>query len=134
MIVLDENLNYPILATRIAAWYPGRVAILTELRPKTTIKDDAVSGLLRTVPYPTFVTINVKDFWRVIRAEAQFAVVCIELPIDRAEQVSEWLRRYLSLPEFKTKAGRMGIVALLRPTRIEFYRADRKIETMDWSP
>jgi len=133
MIVLDEGLNNPFLAKRIAAWYPGRVAILTELRPNAVIKDDAVSVLLRTVQQPTFVTINVKDFWRVIRPEARFAIVCVELSIDRADQVSQWLRDFLSLPEFKTKAGRMGVVALLRPTRIEFYRADRRIETMQWT-
>lgn len=133
MIVLDEQLNIPELADKIAAWYPGRVAILTDLRAGSQVKDDAVSTLLRAEAQPTFVTINVRHFWHVVRADAKFAVVCIDLPLIRVEHVSDWLRRFLNTPEFKTKAGRMGVVALLRPSRIEFYRVDRKILSMEWT-
>lgn len=132
MIVLDEQLANAALAEQIAAWYPGRVAILTSLRTGSKVADEAATELLRTVKYPTFVTINVKHFWRIVRADARFAIVAIELPVDDALQVSDWLRKFMSLPEFKTKAKRMGVVALLRPTRIEFYRIDRKIETLSW--
>lgn len=83
MIVLDDNIGSPSLARRIAAWYPGQVAILKDLRANTTIK-------------------------------------------------SVLLRKFMRHPEFKTKARRMGVVALVRRTRIEFYRVDRKIETMNW--
>jgi len=87
------------------------------LRSNSVIKDDAVTVLLRTASQPTCVTINVKDFWRVIRAESRFAVVCVELPIDRVEEMSEWLRRFLSMPEFKTKTGRMGCCIAAAYTR-----------------
>ncbi len=132
MIVLDEQLNRPELVEKIAAWYPGRVAILTELRADSKIPDEATGALLRTVKQPTFVTINVKHFWRVIRANARFAVVAIELPAARVDEVSDYLRRFLKTKPFETKAGRMGVVVLLRPTRIELYRVDRKVETMKW--
>lgn len=132
MIVLDEQIGSPALAAEIAAWYPGRVAILKELRHKSVIKDDAADVLLRAIPSPTFVTINVRHFWKVLRPDSRFAVVVIDLPLERADEISNWLRRFMNLPEFRTKAKRMGIVALLRPTRIEFYRANREIERLDW--
>lgn len=62
MIVLDEQIASPELAHKIAAWYPGRVAVLKELRYDSVIKDDSAEVLLRRVSNPTFVTINVKDF------------------------------------------------------------------------
>ena len=62
MIVLDEQLNRPELIQRIAAWYPGRVVVLTSLRAQTRIPDESVPTLLRTIKEPTFVTINVIDF------------------------------------------------------------------------
>ncbi len=133
MIVLDEQLNRPSLAGRIAAWYPGRVAILTELRAGSQVPDEAATTLLRTVKQPTFVTINVKDFWRDVRAESRFAIVAIDLPLTRVDEVSDYLRRFLKTKPFDTKAGRMGVVVLLRPTRIELYRVDRKVETMEWT-
>jgi hypothetical protein len=34
------------------------------LRPGTVILDDAIPELLRAVRQATFVTINVRDFWR----------------------------------------------------------------------
>ncbi len=132
MIVLDEQLNHPAIIEGIAAWYPGRVAVLTELRVESKVPDEAVPKLLRTVKEPTFVTINVKHFWRVIRADARFAVGTIDLPVDDALRVSDYLRRLLKTKPFDTKAGRMGVVILLRPTRIEFYRVNRKIAAMKW--
>ena len=110
----------------------GRVAILKQLRTNTTIKDDAVEMLLLRVPAPTFVTINVDDFWKKIRADDRFAVVNLELKGDQLDEVPVLLRKFLKQPGFKTKAKRMGIVALVHRTHIEFYRANRKIETVNW--
>lgn len=132
MIVLDEQLNRAALIEQIAAWYPGRVAVLTELRAESKIPDEAAPALLRTVKQPTFVTINVKHFWRVVRADARYAIVTIDLPISEVDEISTYLRRLMKTKPFDTKPGRMGIVILVRPTRIEFYRVDRKIETMNW--
>lgn len=131
MIVLDEQLSEPRLAERIAHWHPGQVVLLTSLRSGSIVKDDAVQkNLLRKVSNPTFLTINVKHFWDVVDAETRFAIVCVELRVDQLEAVSDWLREFLSTKPFNTKAGRMGIVALVRPTRIEFYRLDGKIHSI----
>lgn len=132
MIVLDEQIGSPELARDIAAWYPGRVAVLKELRHNSVIKDDGADVLLRSARNATFVTINVKDFWNVIRPDSRFGVVAISLPLNRSNEISDWLRRFLNLAEFNSKAKRMGVVVLLRPTRLEFYRSDRKVQVMDW--
>lgn len=132
MIVLDENLGNPDLARQISAWYPGRVAVVTELRSGSIIPDEAIATLLRKVSNPTFVTLNVSDFWRKERADSHACIVCINLELTHVAQVPIWLRRFLSIPPFKTKVRRMGVVALLRPTRIEYYRRDRSIEIWAW--
>ena len=132
MIVLDEEIHGPSIAGPIAAWYVGRVVSITTLRPKTIIKDDAISVLLRAAPRPTFVTINVTDFWRVIPAEPHFCVICIELPAKHVLAIPDWLRRFFHLPQFKTKAARMGKVVRLRPNRMEYYEMDRRIRELFW--
>ena len=64
MIVLDEQLLGRGLERDIAQWYRGTVRFITDLRPHTIIKDEAISALLRQQSQPTFVTINDRDFWR----------------------------------------------------------------------
>lgn len=132
MIVLDEQIQGAHIREPIESWYKGQVISVRSLRRQTTIQDDAVPMLLRTVAVPTFVTINVIDFWQRVNAERSFAIVCIELPGGRAFETPFWLRRLFALPQFKTKAKRMGMIALLRATRIEYYRQDHNIKTIEW--
>ena len=132
MIVLDEEIYDPDLAEQIAAWYVGRVISIAALRPRTIIKDDAIPGLLRAAPLPTFVTINVSDFWRIVPADPRYAIVCIDLPTWRILEIPDWLRRLFRMPVFKTKAARMGTVARLRPSLIEYYGTDRRVQTLRW--
>lgn len=80
MIVLDENLLGLRLDNPIAVWYPGRVCYITELRPNTIIKDEAVARLLRGFKGATFVTTNVTDFWRRVPAHPHYGIVCVSLP------------------------------------------------------
>jgi hypothetical protein len=62
MIVLDEQLLGRHLEREIAQWYRGKIVYISDLRPHTVIKDDAIPRLLRQQSQPTFVTINEKDF------------------------------------------------------------------------
>lgn len=64
MLVLEEQLKGYHLIAAIASWYPDRVTPIQALRPATVIKDDNIATLLLTVRNPTFITINVDDFWR----------------------------------------------------------------------
>lgn len=95
MIVLDENLKDRHLIEAIATWYQGRVTHIKTLRPQTVIKDDAIPGLLLTVSSPTFVTINVDDFWRKVRPHHQYCIVTCELSQDEVDYLPDLLRQIL---------------------------------------
>ena len=133
MIVLDEGIYDPDIARRIAVWYPGRVVSVTALRPRTVVKDDAVALLLRTAQQPTFITINVSDFGRVIDCSIAYAIICIDLPIRQASEIPDWLRRCLQSNMFKTKVARMGKIICLRPSRIDYYGSDGRIASLAWT-
>jgi hypothetical protein len=132
MIVLDEQIRGSSIAQSIATWYVGQVVAITALRPKTVIEDDSLPTLLRTASHPTFVTINVADFWRTVPADPHYAVVCIDLPAWHVSEITDWLRRLFRVPIFKTKAMRMGKVARLRPSQIEYYEANWRLQTPEW--
>ena len=89
MIVLDEQLLSYGLRTPIAHWYRGTVTAITHLRPGTVIRDDAIPMLLQASRRPTFVTINVLDFWRRLAPEARFCIVCVAVPHTRALEVPD---------------------------------------------
>jgi hypothetical protein len=42
MIVVDEHLQRDAIRDSIARWYPGAIVNLTDPRPATLIKDEAV--------------------------------------------------------------------------------------------
>jgi hypothetical protein len=134
VIVLDENLLGLRLDNAIAAWYPGRVCSVTDLRSNTVIKDEAIPQLLQRFKGATFVTTNVADFWKRVLAHARYCIVCMSLPNERLREVPHLLRQLLRLPEFKTKAVRMGKVIRVGRQQIQYYSADGNfIQTQMWS-
>ncbi len=124
MIVLDEQLLGRNLEVEIAQWYRGTVSFITDLRPNTVIKDDAIPKLLRQQNQPTFVTINESDFWQKIAIDHRYCVVCFTLPDSRAHEIPQSLRSLLRRPEFRTKAKRMGKVIRVTGTEISWYSYD----------
>jgi len=133
MIVLDEAIGNEDV-TRRFQWYSGPVAFIKQLRPPTHILDEAIPTLLREVRQPTFVTINTTDFWRHIRADGSYCVLCFPLPQRRAEETGTLTRRLFRLPEFKTKKARMGKVAFVGSKEIYFYQAhDQRVRRLSWS-
>jgi hypothetical protein len=133
VIVLDENLSALRLNNPIAVWYPGRVCYVTDLRPRSVIKDEAIPHLLQRFKGATFVTTNVTDFWRRVLAHTQYSIVCLSLPNERLREVPELLRRLLRLPEFTTKTTRMGKVVRVGRRQIQYYVAgDNRVSTLTW--
>ena len=88
--------------------------------------------LLRRLDEPTFVTINVIDFWRRIEPHPTYCIVAIDLPKERALEIPPLLREFLRLPQFRTKTARLGAVVRLTPTQVEYYRADRQPLSFPW--
>jgi hypothetical protein len=123
MIVLDEQLLGRGIEIAIAAWYPGAVCYITDLRPGTIIKDDTIPTLLNQSADPIFVTINETDFWRRIAITNRFSVVCISVPDSRAGEVPALLQRLLRLLGFQTKGQRSGRVVRLTSETASFYSA-----------
>ncbi len=132
MIVLDENLSDAFIVNRISEWYVGQVILLSDLRPQSVIKDEAIPALLLKVGQPTFVTINVTDFWKRTNPHRGYCIVCVTVSQNRASDVLESLYRFFHHPLFKAKSGRMGRIVRLLPSRLEYYAADRKIHELDW--
>lgn len=121
MIVLDEQLLGHDIDQRIAAWYSGAVLFITDLRPGTVIKDDAIPSLLRQQQQPAFVSINERDFWRKVAIDRHFCVICFTLSDSRAHQIPELLRALFRLKEFQSKAERMGKVARITEHEVTYY-------------
>jgi hypothetical protein len=58
----------------------------------------------------------------------------MSLPNERLREVPTLLRRVLRLPEFRTKAARMGKVIRVGRQHIQYYSADANlIQTLAWS-
>jgi hypothetical protein len=133
MIILDEQLLGYGLQSAIEKWYRGAVTDVTQLRPGTVIKDDMIPTILREASRPTFVTINVADFWRRVVPDSHFAIVCFALTHAQANKISRLLRRLLRSEPFRTKKKRLGKVARVSTRQIQFYTRDSwAVQTMPW--
>jgi hypothetical protein len=127
VIVLDEQLLGRDLDRLIGAWYPGAVRFITELRPHTVIKDDAIPSLLRAERDASFVTINESDFWGVVDITDDFCVICFALPDSQVLLVPDLLREVFHHPRFSSKASRMGCVIRVSRTTISFYTSSNRV-------
>ena len=124
MVVLDEQLLGRNLEKAIEAWYRGTVCFITDLRPNTVIKDDAIPKLLQQQNQPTFVTINERDFWRKVSVSSHYCIVCFTLSDSQAHQIPQQLRDLFKHPTFETKANRMGKVIRITAQAISYYTGD----------
>jgi hypothetical protein len=121
MIVLDEQLLGRGIEHDIARWYRGKVQFITDIRPHPVIKDDAIPALLRQQSQPTFVTINVRDFWQRVPGDPRYCLVCFALSDARARVIPHALRAVFRHPEFRTKAQHMGKVIRVTHDAVSYY-------------
>ncbi len=127
MIVLDEQLMGRGIAGDIARWYTGSVRFVTDLRPGTVIKDDAIPILLREQRSPIFVTINVRDFWQRAQADSRYCIVCVDIPDPRAGEIPGILKSLFRRPGFGTKAERLGKVVRVSSQSSSFYSLEQRL-------
>ncbi|MFZ5867987.1 MAG: hypothetical protein ACOYXY_19035 [Thermodesulfobacteriota bacterium] len=127
MIVLDEQLLGRQLQPSIAAWYRGAVCSVTDLRPGTLIRDDAIPTLLAKQRQPSFITINISHFWRRTRADRRFCIVCFKLLDRDVPKISDLLRLLLRNRNFSAKAQRAGYVFRVNlDEQVQFYNYDNE--------
>ena len=129
-IILDDQLFDLEVLVPIARWIT--VQRLRDLRPGEVIKDDRVPVLLRQSRQTTFVTIDM-GFWNRGLRDASYCILCFPLRNDKQYELPRLLRRLLRLPEFRTKRARMGKVAQVRPTHIEYWQlGDEQLHRLIW--
>jgi hypothetical protein len=121
MIVLDEQLLGRHIEQALKQWYRGAVVYITELRPNSVIKDDAIPLLLRQQRQPTFVTINERDFWQKVTIDHRFCVACFALSDSRVPEIPLRLKRLFRTTPFRTKSRRMGHVMRVTTAGVSFY-------------
>jgi hypothetical protein len=133
MIVLDEQLLGSDLPARIKRWYRGTITNILQLRSGSLIPDDAIPALLRSVRQPTFVTINVKDFWRRMAPDARFAITCFAITDREIGQIPSLLRRLFATPPFQTRRDRLGKIARVSRQQVQYYTTHSwAIQSIDW--
>jgi hypothetical protein len=92
-----------------------------------------VPVLLRQLRQPTFVTIDV-GFWDKGLRDPRYCVLCFPLRNDEQHRLPDSLRRLFQLPEFHTKAARMGRVARVGSTQVDYWLpGDEGAHTLSWS-
>jgi hypothetical protein len=133
MIVLDEHLTGHNIKQNIAKWYRGKVCFIDELRPKSVVKDEGIPELLIKQKYPTFLTLDEKDFWGKIEAHSKYCIICFNWDDSRIPEISDTLRSLFKKDEFTTKAIRMGKVFRISDIEIRFYSASEKaVKCIKW--
>jgi len=129
-IILDDQLFDLEVLVPIARWIT--VQRLRDLRPGEVIKDERVPALLRQLRRPTFVTIDM-GFWDKSLRDARYCILYFPLRNDEQYRLPELLRHLLRLPEFHTKTARMGKVARISPTAIEYWQwGDESLHRLLW--
>lgn len=117
-IILDDQLfDFEVLIP-LARW--TTVQRLRDLGPGEVIKDERVPVLLRKVRQPTFITIDM-GFWRHELIDARYSILCFPLRNDEQSKIPILLRRLFQLPEFHSRAVRMGTIAQVGPTVLRFW-------------
>jgi hypothetical protein len=130
-IILDDQLFDVEVLIPIARWIT--VQRLRDLRPGEVIKDERVPELLQRLRQPTFVTIDL-GFWNRGLRDSKFCILCFALRNDEQDQLPDLLRRLLRLPEFSTQSSRMGKVARISTTDIQYWELrGEKLIQMKWS-
>jgi hypothetical protein len=135
VIVLDEHLGAKLVLNVLRSKYRGTVKYVQELRPGTTIKDEAIPALLLQQKKPVFVTINESDFWRKIQAHRGYCVICFAWPTDRQAEIPDLLAKLFRHPEFRTSAKQMGKVIRVSGKGIQYYDVtNRSPRKLTWAP
>ena len=114
MIVLDEQLNDSRIINPLARWYPGAVVVVNKLLsdPHCVLQDHEIPRVLRKQKGPTFVTINWADFWFEDIVDDRYCILCLKLDKARKLEVPAITRHVLELPDYDTKAKRLGTMLL----------------------
>lgn len=129
-IIIDDQLRPSLVLAPILRWITAQR--LRNLRPTEVIKDERVPQLLRELRQPTFVTIDA-HFWDKSRRDSRYCILYFDLRTEQQAQLPGLLRRLFRFPDFKTKKVRMGKVAKVGFTDVEYWQlGDELLQTLAW--
>jgi hypothetical protein len=74
-------------------------------------------------------------FWNARLRDARYCILCFPLRSDEQRAIPGLLRHLLRLPEFATKAARMGKVARISQSHIDYWQlGDEQLHRLSWPP
>jgi hypothetical protein len=122
-LVLDEQPNVQELVRGFEGWITW--VRLQAIRPREQVLDERVPELLLTLNRPTFVTID-GDFWNRKLCHRHYCILFFALATREEHLLPDQLRRLFRLPEFRTRAARMGKVARIQQQVVTYWQAGEK--------
>ncbi len=129
-IILDDQLFPFEVLVPIARW--ATVQRLRDVHPNEVIKDERVPVILRELRQPTFVTIDMA-FWSRRLCDVRYCIVCFPLRNDEQHLIPGMLRQLLRLPEFHSKAQRMGKVIQVGAHQTRYWKSgDEDVHSIAW--
>ena len=129
-ILVDEHLSRTEVLAPLRTWITAQK--IEDLAPDETLKDERILQLLRSQKQPTLVTLDA-GFYHKRHCDRRYCLIYFALPHLEQSRLPGLLRRLFRLPEFKTKAARMGKVVQVSDEKIEFWQVrDEKRHTVRW--
>jgi hypothetical protein len=118
-LLLDEHINVRQVLPLLRKWITAQ--LLIDLRPNERIPDERVPEILRTLKQPTFVTID-QGFWDRDLCHPSYGILYFALRSEEQGLIPDLLRALLRRPDFHTRARRMGKVARISPSSIDYWQ------------
>jgi hypothetical protein len=129
-LILDDQLKALQVLRPLRKWIT--VQRLRDLRPNQQILDDRVPQILWTLKQPTFVTID-HGFWKRSLCHPDYTILVFALRDDQQILLPGLLRALLRRQEFRTRKNRMGKVARISTTAIDYWEFPGKVlRHIDW--
>ena len=118
-IVLDEHLGRTEVLEPLRKWIT--VTKIEDLAADETLKDERILQILCKRRQATLVTLDA-DFFHKRLCDRRYCLIYCVVPHQQQRRIPVILRRLFRLPEFSTKAARMGKVVRVHEQDIEFWQ------------
>ena len=129
MLVLDENL--PLDQQHWLRKWRIRFRVVGLDVGAFGAPDESLLPVMQKPRQPTFFTLD-QDFYQPAWAHARYCLVWLDV---QRRDAAGFVRRFLRHPGFDTRAGRMGIIARVKPEGIRFWRVGaRAQQSLPWPP
>jgi hypothetical protein len=130
-LVLDDQLDTPTLLPPIRKWITAQR--LRDLRPNQRILDERVPEILLTRKQPTFVTID-QDFWDRHLCHPSYCILYFALRSEEQGLIPDLVRALLRRPDFRSRARRMGKVARISTSSIDYWQFQvQDLQQLAWT-